>query len=286
MKNNILTNKYGFGTKLKSYRISKRNADCIMNNLVEKLEVTTKIGCPVNCKQYCPQNKLLSKYIGQERLLSFEAFKKALSSVPKNVRIVFSGFCEPFANPSVLDMIEYAYSQGYVIQMFTTLFQATKEQVERLVKIEFEQFVLHLPDGQFMNIPTSQEYMENFFTVVKNVKNASLMIMNDNFRTNHREEFNNLNSDNSTFMPKCNLFESPGFVMLPNGDLQLCCNDFTLSCKVGNLLSESYLNIRERYLSLPKKFPLCYGCKHYRSLGTRCIDNFYVLLRSKMRRKR
>jgi hypothetical protein len=40
------------------------------------LEFTLAMGCPVNCKQYCPQEVLLKKYGNKERMMSFDTFKQ------------------------------------------------------------------------------------------------------------------------------------------------------------------------------------------------------------------
>jgi adenine C2-methylase RlmN of 23S rRNA A2503 and tRNA A37 len=68
-----------------------------------RLEITTRIGCRVNCK-FCPQKKLLDHYkenshnIIQKNVLSFKNFKKCIDKVPSSVRIDFSGMAEPWLN--------------------------------------------------------------------------------------------------------------------------------------------------------------------------------------------
>jgi hypothetical protein len=60
---------------------------------------------------FCPQQAFQNSYRGCDQL-DFENFKTALSKVPKDIVITFSGFAEPFLNPNCMDMIEHASSEG------------------------------------------------------------------------------------------------------------------------------------------------------------------------------
>jgi biotin synthase-related radical SAM superfamily protein len=53
------------------------------------LEITTVSKCAIDCS-FCPQNIFQERYRGCNTL-SFCDFKKALSTVPKNVTLHFSG---------------------------------------------------------------------------------------------------------------------------------------------------------------------------------------------------
>ena len=98
-----------------------------------RLEITTHIGCPMNCID-CPQALLLSKYQGK-RMMDFEEYKYAIDKVPTNVRIDFSGMCEPFVNPHCADMILYAAAKGHPLALYTTLQGATEEDYQKLKNI-------------------------------------------------------------------------------------------------------------------------------------------------------
>src|SRR3990170_7162976 len=211
-----------------------------VNVIGERLEITTRIGCPVGCSKYCPQDVLVPNYKSEQKVLTLANFKAALTTVPKNVEVVFSGFCEPFSNKSAIDMIEYAYQQGYPVRLFTTLHQAERSDVERLIKLRLKEFCLHLPDGENMNIPVTEEYMANVFKVIRNVRNLSIMSMNDRFRSDNRENVVRGLETKRRRVGYCTNFEAPQFVLLPNGSLQLCCRDFGLWHTVGNLLKENY----------------------------------------------
>ena len=125
------------------------------------IEITTKIGCPVKCLKYCPQEVLVRKYGANRQLLDLRDFAKMLSKIPSYVEIIFSGFCEPFANSRCLEMIDLAFRYGYTVSLYTTLYGASKTDVERLVNYRFRIFCLHLPDGEVMAVPLNQEYRSN-----------------------------------------------------------------------------------------------------------------------------
>ena len=58
------------------------------------LEITLKVGCPVNC-DYCPQEALLRKYTGV-REFTLESFKQAVEGgcVPVSRNLTFMGSLE------------------------------------------------------------------------------------------------------------------------------------------------------------------------------------------------
>ena len=153
----------------------------------EWIEVTTQVGCPCACLKYCPQEILVKRYMSLEKTLTLENFERMLENLPKSLPINFSGFCEPFANPNVVDLMEVSARLGHEIGMLTTLYGSTSEQIERLLKLKLGWVCLHLPDAQTFRISITQEYKDNFFKLVTNVRNLSIMQMNDTFKTNNRE---------------------------------------------------------------------------------------------------
>jgi len=225
----------------------------------ECLEVTTQIGCPVNCLKYCPQEVTVGRYSG-ERTLSLYNWKIALTHMPKRLPIVFSGFCEPFANSRATDLIDMAYEAGHPLALYTTLYQASRSDVERLVKYPYLVFRLHLPDGEAMRIPLSKEYKDNVFTVLQKVRNVQLDIMNDTFESNNREKVARGLCTEEKAVRYCVKLYHPQFVLLPNGDVSICCMDFGLWHIVGNLLVDDYADIRQSFLAHKRTFKLCSLC--------------------------
>jgi organic radical activating enzyme len=238
----------------------------------EFLEITTQIGCPVNCLKHCPQEVTVGKYSGKRRLTIVD-WEVVLSHIPQELPIYFSGLCEPFANPNTIDFIEMAHKAGHPVGIYTTLYQASREAVERLVKYQFLTFCLHLPDGEAMKIPLSQDYKDNVFTVIQNVKNVHFSIMNNLFVSMNRENITRGFSGKKKFFKLCVKLNHPQFNLLPNGNVSLCGNDFGLSHTLGNLYTEDYETVRKRFWSNRKKFELCSTC-FYNNSPLKVVANY------------
>ena len=243
----------------------------------EYLEVTSRVGCPVNCLKYCPQKVTADKYSGNKEL-SISDWKIMLDHLPNELPIFFSGFSEPCANRHLIDLIDMAYKKGHPLGVFTTLYQATREDVDKLVKYPFLSFCLHLPDGNVMKIPITQEYKDNVFTVLQNVKNTSLSIMNDLFVDNNRENMTKGIQTKTKRFRNCLKLDYPQFSLFPNGNVNICCLDFQMTETIGNLLTENYADIKQRFLKNRKKYALCSHC-HYnispqKALARRAISKY------------
>jgi len=226
----------------------------------ERLEITTGVVCPNNCKEYCPKEVFIKNYAGDKsQLLSLSDFKRILSTVPRGVGIDFSGFCEPFVNTETVEMLRFAHNSGYKLAIFTTLRGASESDIDELIKIPFSSFYLHLPDGKHLSFPLTNEYLLNLFKVIQGIRNVKLVSMDDSFKSDNRENVvRGLNRKSHRF-GYCRSWVKPDFVVLPNGNVQLCCMDFGLWHTVGNLLTEDYSQIRRRFIH-SHKFELCGYC--------------------------
>ncbi len=207
------------------------------------LEVSTAGFCPNNC-YFCPQEFYQKAYKGV-RFLSLEDLKSALSNVPNDVTIIFSGFNEPFINPYAIDMIEYARGRGHQVHIFSTLVGLKPEDVKRLAKLNIERFTLHLPDNLgHAKIPITEEYRETLTEVLTILRIDAFSIMNNNFKNIGRA---GLSRGGKRFHRKgffyCPYLAHPDFVMLPNCDIVLCPQDFGLKHLLGNLLKQNYMDI-------------------------------------------
>jgi sulfatase maturation enzyme AslB (radical SAM superfamily) len=206
------------------------------------LEITTVSNCVINC-EYCPQKAFQRSYRGCN-VLAFEDFKRALSTVPKTVEIHFSGFSEPFLNPNCLEMIEYARLEGYKIVVNSTLVGLKTEDVGRLERCK-PKLTIHLPDNLGnAKIPITETYKNTLVEVLIKMKVSDFAIMNENFVSNQRAGLcKNSEKIHRTGWYWCIKLVAPQFVMLPNCDVVLCCMDFGLKHKLGNLLEQSYSEI-------------------------------------------
>ena len=120
------------------------------------LEVTTTVpakGCVVDCV-FCPQRLLVEKYQGN-RVMTLEDFQRRIESVPREVRITFSGFVEPWLNKHCSDMVLYAHERGHPVSVFTTGIGMSVEDIERIAHIPYVGepnggFTFHLPDSELL----------------------------------------------------------------------------------------------------------------------------------------
>jgi hypothetical protein len=193
----------------------------------------------VNCYPYCPQLKFRTAYGDASSLLSFDDFALALSHVPKDVVVSFAGFCEPFTNPRATDMIRLAKEQGHEVHLYTTLVGLKAQDVPRLKGCD-DHLVLHLPDNRgIAHVPTTDEWRKVLAEVLTTLKVHHIMSMSDGFVSVDRAG----NCDNAKprhvrgpYARQCCL--NP--VMLPNCDVALCFQDYTLRHRLGNLKEQTF----------------------------------------------
>ena len=292
------------------------------------LEITTVIptkGCVVDCV-FCPQEILKKSYTDEMRFMTMADFKKAIDKVPNDVRIIFSGFIEPFMNKHCSDMMIYAYEKGHPIAAFTTGIGMTLDDVEKIKHIPFDDgpnsgFTLHLPDKEHL---AKHPITKRYISVLKAIKKAKfssfyLMSMGDVHdeveklgiwkkddihipvmwsragnlkgeaqmkpelrkvmdRVRDASEYNSENYVEGELTCGCveDLYHN---ILLPNGDVSLCCMDYGLKHITGNLYEQSFED------SIPdnnQSFSLCNGCENAipikdklanKSLGDKLIDN-------------
>ena len=107
------------------------------------------------------------------------------------------------------------------------------------------------------------------------------MAMTRQFKSNNRE--NVVRDINKTSRPFvfCYKFTNPSPVLLPNGDVYLCCNDFGLRHKIGNLLVHDYdyTKVVNRIKAGRGCFELCNYC----SYNTSVMDYYYHVGREQVR---
>lgn len=238
------------------------------------MEITTVIGCSINCR-YCPQPVLLKTYYAQDsrrdRVMELESYKKCIDKLPQDVRIRFAGFAEPFLNPQCIQMIEYAADQGREIDLYTTLVGLSKAELERIKNIPFRRVVLHTADADgYANIPVTQEYLDllNEAVYIQKADSSPFIDWANCQSTPHPEVLDIIGGhirisaelydragnieDNSDLKAvdyvsgtiECVISkEMNRTILLPDGTVVLCCNDYGLEHPLGNLLTESYENI-------------------------------------------
>ena len=258
--------------------------------------IDTQNGCVVDCV-FCPQRTLQKSYKG-ERFMTLNNFKKAVDKLPQEVRVTFAGFTEPWLNKNCTDMVLYAHEKGHPISIFTTGIGMSIDDIERIKHIPFAGnpngcFTLHLPDQERKaKHPITKRYIEliehlgkiqheihNFTTmcmgaVHEDVKHVfsdapvydmwsragnlvGEMIMKPEL-LERKEEWKM--ADHGEKQMTCGCLEKMYHnVMLPNGDVSLCCMDYGLKHILGNLYEQDYEEI------VPQNnqcFELCRLCEN------------------------
>jgi hypothetical protein len=263
------------------------------------LEITTNIaekGCVVDCA-FCPQRTLQKATYEGDRILRLDTFKMLIAKVPKEVRITFAGFTEPFLNKHCTDMVIHAHETGHPVSVFTTGVGMKPDDVNRLAKIPYAGepnggFCLHLPDEERLaKHPINRNYIETverFYVFQSQIQNFYVMAMSlpvhnsvsHLFPTAHLPQFwnraGNLNREaiskptNIMFRVQqagevdepqtCGCVEGLYHnVLLPNGRVSLCCMDYSLDYIIGNLFEQSYDDVVPRY---KQTFDLCRSCEN------------------------
>lgn len=249
------------------------------------LEITTNIaekGCVVDCV-FCPQRILEKSYNSEKRVMTLNEFKTMIDKIPREVRITFAGFTEPWLNKYCTDMVLYAHERGHSVSAFTTAVGMTPEDVERLSVVPYAGnpnggFCLHLPDQEeFAKHPINSNYIrtiEKFKELEHRFQNFYTMCMSENVHESVRHIYptaaiptfwnraGNLIGEaklkpeldkikdrwKSAIVsnePKtCGCVEDLYHnVLLPNGDVSLCCMDYSLEYILGNLNKQDYDDI-------------------------------------------
>jgi len=191
--------------------------------------------------------------------MSFDTFKRCLKKVPKSVRIDFSGMAEPWLNKNCTKMLLFAYKQGYKkIAVYTTGVGMTLADVRKIENIPFEIFYVHLTDvcGN-TKIKVDKQYLKVLKGIKKSkIRKIEFMAMGK-VHPKLRSMFSDVSKDlkmttragNIKFLPQVSK-SGPitcswrhwlqHNVLLPNGDILLCCADYGRTQVLGNLLRNNY----------------------------------------------
>lgn len=231
------------------------------------LEITTMIGCPMQCT-FCPQDKLAANYPADAvRALSFDSFKAILAKVPPHVRIDFSGMAEPWANRFATEMLAYALVKGFNVAIYTTL-QGMRdpELVTNLLKRydnQVEIVVVHLPDsrGNMRGFRDSEQYRASL-EIFKKLPGVRFMTMAESSAVGKTDmkwspltragnlDLQKIEGQDIKLEPVHDTPVTCSFtpfydqnVLLPNGDVVLCCMDYSVKHKLGNLLEQDYYDL-------------------------------------------
>jgi len=256
-----------------------------------------KKGCVVDCA-FCPQRILEKSYVDETRFLTLDNFKKMVDKLPQEIRVTFAGFTEPWLNKDCTDMLLYAHEKGHRIAVFTTGIGMKVDDVYRIKDVPYDlgpngKFVLHLPDAErIAKHPITDNYikvLEAFKEVHKDIQGFYTMAMGEvHPDVNHifpeavvpafwnragnlvgeamlKPELLNLQDRYKSIYhgeePRTcgcdeHLYHN---IALPNGDVSLCCMDYSLKFIIGNLLEQEYKDIAPQPNTC---FDMCRFCEN------------------------
>lgn len=231
------------------------------------------------CPQKLHINNYYKKFSKDEGLppkyMSFVLFKNVLDKMyppDKDVIVGFSPFCEPFTNPETINMISYASEKGYYIFLSTTLTGLNIEDISILEKYSHLIFAtIHIPDEENHS---KFKITDNYLEILERFHNAKINIEGYSCHGTVHHKVKGIINQNlpcqSLFHDRCGILKdetllkvdkknkgklccciagpvgqravglSENFVVLPNGEVSLCCNDFPLQHIIGNIADQTY----------------------------------------------
>ena len=239
--------------------------------------------CPINCF-YCPQEVHRSVYKG-DREMSLESFKILLDKIPPHTVLSFSGVSEIWFNPQCLDMLEHAEFHGYRVDLSHTTIGLKSATIDRLAKLpNIRKHHIHIvPEGANKG-KKYLVYMEELFQKVDGIEWSDhgqpippeVMELIEKYDIPRKEKLledraGNLDNDK---ISKSEYLEGKIYCswdltampfVYPNGDVYLCCEDWSLDNKLGNLMKSS--------------FPQIYSGKPYQLIHKARMDGTNVICR-------
>ena len=251
------------------------------------------------------------KYSGEDKVLKLDTIKKISKNIPNSTIIKWTGFTEPLDCKEFDVIVQFFFDKGYRQQISTTLLGNKNSQKYYLENIDkFFQHTLHLPDDQSLMKGKFDEiyklYVEKVIIELVNKKlDFQIFLIGKNFHPiiqgpiasladkfylrNKIIKAAYLNTRASAINPAKFGFKQTskktsnrgGFfcsyqrlnqgVLLPNGKVSICCQDYGLKRVIGDLKNQ---NIEEIYNSIEKNeiwraefingtFSPCNKCEHY-----------------------
>jgi len=277
------------------------------------LELSLKVGCSINC-WFCPQKLYKERYFSISKdtrhQMTTEDFLKIVKNLSESKvrRLLFSGYCENFLNPKALEIISIAKGNRFQVSIITTGVGLKKEDILSLSRLEMDRVTVSLDPSNSDIWPIKgniSERWRNITYILENIKNTQIVIVAKESEKNSRriietENFclqnklkyridlhnraGNLHYgsiiDNSALLPPLYCSRPMTNVVQPNGDLSLCCMDWSLQHILGNLYEQEYNEIIENAFVKNILENLYYGaidellCKHCHYLET--VDELWT----------
>jgi hypothetical protein len=223
---------------------------------MKSLELTLSVSSCLGCG-FCPQEKLAAAYKSDKRKFTMEDFILVLSKLPKDCRVDFSGFAEPFLNPLAPQMICLAKKQGFEVAVYTTLVGLTSAGAGQLPR-NLDLVRLHVPDLKGLVIPDDRWIRQHVIFRETHIPYTAMAMGTMSPKVEAYLKEQSVTVDMPTMLSRggnlwdvkrntghiiCSMDRWHSNVCLPNLDVVGDCMDYACSVKLGNLGTQSYDDI-------------------------------------------
>ncbi len=214
------------------------------------LEFTLTAVCPLMCP-YCPQGAYARAYASRpgRRSMTLDDYKRMLANVAHTTRnIDFSGYSEPLHNPHWFDVFRHTLDQGYTVNLFSTLGSASRDDLDRLSGLAISRIYVLLLDHvaqrdklAFLIERCRERHRDLVFIYFDEDGRELAAAFQDRVsceRWTAHSRAGLLDVGRRHLPDAVSCCEQREFcnVVLPNGDVHVCCMDFALQHRIGNLL--------------------------------------------------
>jgi len=232
------------------------------------IEFTMQVGCSVGC-EFCPQSTFVKNYKSHIKRFTLENFEKALKNIENStIKVIkFSGFSEPLENSAIYDCIILAHKKGYNVELITTLKNFSKDSFEKIKDLPIKCHIsIQPPFANNRKGLSDAEAWGNFEQLLSLKPTCELVIgcLDYNLSLEQKKALkaieNKFNitityekyTTRSGYLSKTDFTykhkklvckHNMGAIVLPNGDLALCCMDFGLKHIIGNIFEQHYNDI-------------------------------------------
>jgi radical SAM protein with 4Fe4S-binding SPASM domain len=204
--------------------------------------------------------------------MNIDDFINILKNVPKTVQIDFTGFSEPFFNKDSYEMMRYSMINGYRTVLYTTLKGLDEKYLHLLSGLRFTDLVYHIYPG--IDLIKFEEKKQLFTKYVHEPSRIAIFNPEHGEVNTHVWSRGGINWDVDPKKGKFDcVFAGKLFdhnVVLPNGDVYLCCQDYGLKHKIGNLYETHYDNLdRQSIIELSNQEDsdvICRKCEIFRNI--------------------
>ncbi|QEH32412.1 Radical SAM superfamily protein [Aquisphaera giovannonii] len=245
------------------------------------LNITTTAGCRGRCV-FCPQDRFWAAMAGRPALLTPEELTALLPNL-RGTRFrafAFGGFSEPFDNPEILELFEITAAQDFVdaTWVHTTGEALDPEMVARISRIRFDVFDVscqgsgpgpHAKARPFIDEDRVMGNVHHLLRNRENIRQLTISVSGPFMPEAQVEDLRRACERHGAHLDRRDLHDRAGLlkvgrrrtavggpfrcgkhdfrkpVLLPGGDLSLCCQDFALEHIIGNLHAMTFARILE-----------------------------------------